>query len=215
MGGALARPTMTVSDVAAIGITQQRETTVVWDRAPVCRSTTPSSGRTPGRRTSATSWARDAATALPGARPDYRIATYFADPKIRWILDNVDEARARAEAGDLFAGTIDTWLLWNLTGGSRMSTHRSDERLPDPADGSWRPCSGIRSCATRSACRSACCPRSARPQRSTARWRNPHVDGGGPHRRDPRRPAGCHLRPGVSDPRARRRTPTAPATSCC
>jgi glycerol kinase len=118
MGGALASANMSVSDIAAIGITQQRETTVVWDRStglPVYNAIVWQDTRT-----------QDICDSLgdPDAFRDKTglpIATYFSGPKIRWILDNVDGARELAESGDLLAGTIDTWLLWNLTGGLHVT----------------------------------------------------------------------------------------------
>ena len=65
------------------------------------------------------------------------LATYFSGPKVRWILDNVDGAREKAEKGDLVFGNMDTWVLWNMTGGRRRrpAHHRPDQRLPDHADG--------------------------------------------------------------------------------
>jgi glycerol kinase len=118
MGGALAEANLSVSDIAAIGITQQRETTVVWDRStgtPVYNAIVWQDTRTQDICDSLGEPDRfRAKTGLP-------IATYFCGPKIRWILDNVDGAREKAEKGDLLAGTIDTWLLWNLTGGVHVT----------------------------------------------------------------------------------------------
>jgi glycerol kinase len=104
------------SDIAAIGITNQRETTVVWDRRtgqPVCNAMVWQDTRTD---------AICAELASGGGQDRFRVrtglplATYFSGPKIKWILDNVPGARERAEAGELLFGTIDTWLIWNLTG---------------------------------------------------------------------------------------------------
>ncbi|HTR75594.1 MAG TPA: glycerol kinase GlpK [Solirubrobacterales bacterium] len=113
-------------DVAAIGITNQRETTVVWDREtgePVCNAIVWQDTRT-----------ADIVRELAGdAGPDrlrrevgLPLSTYFSGPKIRWILDNVEGARRRAEAGELAFGTIDTWVLWNLTGGVDGGVHATD-----------------------------------------------------------------------------------------
>ena len=127
MGAALAKAELSTGDVAAIGITNQRETTVVWDR---------SSGEPVGP---AIVW-QDTRTQsictelgkLGGGADRYRartglpLATYFAGPKVRWILDNVDGARGRAEAGELAFGTVDSWLLWNLTGGADGGVHLTD-----------------------------------------------------------------------------------------
>jgi glycerol kinase len=104
------------SDLAAIGITNQRETTVLWDRKtglPVHNALVWQDTRVDPL---VAEFARDggqdrfrAATGLP-------LASYFSALKLRWLLDNVPGAGARAEAGDLLFGTIDTWVLWNLTG---------------------------------------------------------------------------------------------------
>jgi glycerol kinase len=127
---ALATAGLTASHIAAVGITNQRETAVVWDRAtgePVHNAIVWQDTRT------------DAICAelagLGGGEPDpdrYRavtglpLATYFSGPKIRWILDNVDGARERARRGELVCGTVDSWLLWNLTGGPDGGLHLTD-----------------------------------------------------------------------------------------
>jgi glycerol kinase len=125
--GALAKADLTAADIAAVGIANQRETTVVWDRhtgTPVYRAIVWQDTRTAelcdelGARGGGQSRYRDT-TGLP-------LATYFAGPKIRWILDNVPDARARAEAGDLLFGTMDTWVLWNMTGGPHGGVHVTD-----------------------------------------------------------------------------------------
>ncbi|HEY1007526.1 MAG TPA: glycerol kinase GlpK [Sphingobacteriaceae bacterium] len=108
---------LSAADVAAIGITNQRETTVVWDRhtgEPVCNALV-----WQDRRTAAYC---DSLKEL-GMEPMIRektglvIDSYFSATKIRWILEHVEGARQKAEAGDLAFGTIDSWLIWNLTGG--------------------------------------------------------------------------------------------------
>ncbi len=117
MGGALARSNLSLSDIKAVGITQQRETTVVWNRhtgQPVYNAIVWQDTRTQAicdelARTVGEQRFRET-TGLP-------LATYFCGPKVRWILDNVEGAREQAEAGDLLMGTIDTWLIWNGTGG--------------------------------------------------------------------------------------------------
>ena len=107
----------TAADIAAIGITNQRETTVVWDRAtgePVYNAIVWQC-----RRTSAYCdelKARGYAEAIR-RKTGLVVDAYFSGPKIRWILDNVPGARRRAEAGDLLFGTVETWLIWLLTGG--------------------------------------------------------------------------------------------------
>ncbi|CAN7197620.1 glycerol kinase GlpK [Terrabacter sp. LjRoot27] len=118
VGGVLGKANLNATHVAAVGITNQRETTVVWERAtgrPIHNAIVWQDTRT---QAICDELARDGGierfkdvTGLP-------LATYFAGPKARWILDHVDGARERAEAGELLFGTIDTWLLWNLTGGA-------------------------------------------------------------------------------------------------
>jgi glycerol kinase len=105
-----------VGDVVAIGITNQRETTIVWDKSTgkpvynaivwqdtrtdvICNELSKNGGQDHLRKK----------TGLP-------LATYFSGPKIKWILDNVDGARARAKKGELLFGTVDSWIIWNLTG---------------------------------------------------------------------------------------------------
>ena len=111
-----------VEDIAAIGITNQRETTVVWDKntgRPVCNAIVWQC-----RRTSAICdelerrGLRDYIKKTTGLVLD----AYFSATKIKWILDNVDGAREKAERGDLLFGTVDTWLLWKLTGGRVHAT---------------------------------------------------------------------------------------------
>jgi len=113
-------------EIVALGITNQRETTVVWDRTtgePVCGAIVWQDTRT------------DQITeelARAGGRDRFRdtvgllLATYFSGPKVRWILDNVDGAAERADAGELLFGTIDSWLIWNLTGGTDGGLHVTD-----------------------------------------------------------------------------------------
>ncbi|MFZ5730206.1 MAG: glycerol kinase GlpK [Pseudomonadota bacterium] len=111
-----------VSDVAAIGITNQRETVVVWDRAtgePIHRAVV-----WQDRRTAATCERLKGQGAEPHVTEvtGLLIDPYFAGTKLAWLLDNVPGARARAAAGELLAGTIDTWLIWKLTGGQAHVT---------------------------------------------------------------------------------------------
>ena len=105
------------ADIAAIGITNQRETTVIWDRdtgKPIANAIVWQCRRTSDIIDSlvASGWADDI-KAKTGLVPD----AYFSGSKIKWLLDNVPGARKRAEAGKLLFGTIDTWLIWKLTGG--------------------------------------------------------------------------------------------------
>jgi glycerol kinase len=126
IGGAMASSDCEAGDIAAIGITNQRETTVVWDREtgePVYNAIVWQDTRTgPLVR----EFAGDAGVDRLRDRVGLPLSTYFSGPKIAWILDNVDGARKRAENGELAFGTMDTWVLWNLTGGSNGGIHVTD-----------------------------------------------------------------------------------------
>jgi len=120
---ALGRAHLRPSDIAAIGITNQRETTVVWDRetgTPVYNAIVWQDRRTADF---CDRLKRDGHEALIRERTGLVIDAYFSGSKIAWILDNVPGARAKADAGKLAFGTIDSWLVWQLTGGS---THVTD-----------------------------------------------------------------------------------------
>ena len=117
---------LTAADLVAVGIANQRETTVVWDRAtgePVHNGIVWQDTRTAGI---IDRLAGDAGPDRFRATTGLPLATYFAGPKIAWMLDEVPGLRERAEAGDLCAGTIDSWLLWNLTGGPAGGRHATD-----------------------------------------------------------------------------------------
>ncbi len=123
---ALARAGLSAADVAAIGITNQRETTVVWDRAtgePVYHAIVWQDRRTAGY---CDQLKADGKADLFRRKTGLVLDAYFSGTKLRWILDNVEGARARAEAGELAFGTIDTWLVWQLTGGRRHVTDVSN-----------------------------------------------------------------------------------------
>jgi glycerol kinase len=124
--GALAKGDLTASDIAAVGITNQRETTVVWDRGtgePVHNAIVWQDTRTDRI---CTELGGDAGLTRYQGRTGLPLSTYFAGPKIRWILDNVDGARQRAENGELCFGTMDSWVLWNMTGGPSGGLHVTD-----------------------------------------------------------------------------------------
>ncbi len=113
-------------DIAAIGITNQRETTIIWDRdtgVPIHHAIVWQDRRTAEfcERLKA-----DGAGPLVQARTGLLIDAYFSATKIRWLLDHVPGARARAEAGKLAFGTVDTWLVWKLTGGRQHVTDASN-----------------------------------------------------------------------------------------
>jgi glycerol kinase len=126
IGGAMASSDAEAGDIAAIGITNQRETTVVWDREsgePIYNAIVWQDTRTgPLVR----ELAGDDGVDRLRDKVGLPLSTYFSGPKITWILDNVDGARERAENGELAFGTMDTWVLWNLTGGPRGGVHVTD-----------------------------------------------------------------------------------------
>ncbi len=117
---------ITAGDLAAVGITNQRETTVVWDR----RTGTPYANAIVWQDTRTADLAsrldEDGSGAVIHAKAGLPPASYFAGGKLHWILENVDGVRADAEAGHAIFGTIDTWLIWNLTGGPDGGVHVTD-----------------------------------------------------------------------------------------
>ncbi|MGB3370878.1 MAG: glycerol kinase GlpK [Rhodococcus sp. (in: high G+C Gram-positive bacteria)] len=123
--GAMAAADLTGKDIAAVGITNQRETTLVWDRAsgkPIYNAIVWQDTRTDRIVTALGDGDANKYTATTGLP----LATYFSGPKVKWILDNVDGARAKAEAGELCFGNMDTWVLWNMTGGTDGGLHYTD-----------------------------------------------------------------------------------------
>ncbi len=118
IGGALSKANLNSGNIVAVGITNQRETALVWDKntgEPVYNAIVWQDVRTQKIVDK---------LAADGGEERYKdvcglpLATYFSGPKITWILDNVEGAREKAEAGDLIFGNTDTWVLWNLTGGA-------------------------------------------------------------------------------------------------
>lgn len=123
---ALAGGNLTRHDIAAVGITNQRETTVVWDKTtgkPVCNAIVWQDTRTQGI---VRELAGDEGLDRYKERVGLPLAPYFSGTKIKWILDNVQGARERAEAGELLFGTMDSWVTWNLTGGPDGGVHLTD-----------------------------------------------------------------------------------------
>src|SRR5918992_62329 len=132
MRGAFDQAGASADDISGLGITNQRETTVVWDKNP-------------GEPvTNAIVW-QDTRTdklvdefSADGGQDRFRpktglpLATYFSGPKVKWILDNVEGARSRAESGELAFGNIDTWCIWNLTGGPNGGAHVTDVSNASP-----------------------------------------------------------------------------------
>jgi glycerol kinase len=118
IGGALAKANFNSRNIAAVGITNQRETAVVWDRSngqPIHHAIVWQDTRT---QKIVDGLAGDEGLDRYKDVVGLPLATYFSAPKVRWILDHVEGAQERAEAGELLFGTMDTWVLWNLTGGA-------------------------------------------------------------------------------------------------
>jgi glycerol kinase len=116
MRGAMVKADLKPEDLSAIGITNQRETTVIWEKAsgkPICNAIVWQDTRTDGIcKEIANKFGQDKfqkKTGLP-------LATYFSGPKIKWILDNIPNSREKAKRGEILFGNIDTWIIWNLTG---------------------------------------------------------------------------------------------------
>jgi len=126
VGNALTKADLTHEHLAAVGITNQRETAVVWDKTTgkaIYNAIVWQDTRT---QKIIEKLAGDDGMDKYKAKVGLPLATYFAGPKVMWILENVDGAREKAEAGDLLMGTIDSWLVWNMTGGSQGGVHVTD-----------------------------------------------------------------------------------------
>lgn len=138
--GAIEKAGISATDIAAIGITNQRETTVLWDRA---------TGKAlhraivwQDRRTSelCQQLKADGHEEMVTQRTGLLLDPYFSSTKLKWLLDNVEGARARAEAGELAFGTVDSWVIWNLTGGKSHvtdATNAARTMLYDIRKGRW------------------------------------------------------------------------------
>ncbi len=122
---ALAEAGLTATSLAAVGITNQRETAVVWDRTgtPVANAIVWQDTRTD---TIVERMADDHGPDRFRHTTGLPLATYFAGPKVAWMLENLDGLGARAERGDLMFGTVDSWVVWNLTGGVDGGRHVTD-----------------------------------------------------------------------------------------
>ena len=121
-----ARADVTFTDVAAVGLTNQRETTVLWDRTtgePVAPAIVWQDTRT---QEICDRLAHDGGVRRFAEATGLPLATYFSGPKLMWLLDNVPGARERAKAGELAFGTVDSWVLWNATGGPDGGVHVTD-----------------------------------------------------------------------------------------
>jgi glycerol kinase len=143
IGAALARANLTCADLAAVGITNQRETTVLWDKAtgqPLCNALVWMDTRTDQL---VHRFMHEGGQDRFRAKTGLPLATYFSALKLLWILKTVPGAREKAEAGAALFGTVDSWLAWNLTGGPEGGLHMTDvtnasrTMLLNLADCSW------------------------------------------------------------------------------
>ncbi len=126
IGIALSKADVNRHEIAAVGVTNQRETTVVWDKTtgePVYNAIVWQDTRTDKI---VRELAGDAGNDKYKEVCGLPLATYFSGPKIKWILENVEGAREKAEAGNLLFGNTDTWVIWNLTGGVDGGVHVTD-----------------------------------------------------------------------------------------
>jgi glycerol kinase len=124
--GALKKSDISPKDIAAVGVTNQRETTVVWEKAtgkPVYNAIVWQDTRTD---TICNELAKDGGQDRFREKVGLPLATYFSGPKVKWILDNVEGVRAKAEKGEVLFGNIDTFVIWNLTGGPKGGVHVTD-----------------------------------------------------------------------------------------
>ena len=202
--------------IAALGITNQRETTILWDRStgqPVCNAIVWQCRRTAPL---CDTLKAEGLGPLVAERTGLLIDAYFSGTKIRWLLDHVPGARQRAERGELCAGTVDSWLIWNLTGGAAHVTDYSNASRTmlfnihtlQWDDGRCAGALGIPDVPAAGAPAQLPALRRVWP-RAFPDWRiwraSPSAAAPGTSRRP------CSARP--ASRRARRRTPTAPAAS--
>lgn len=126
IAGTLAKSGIDPKEIAGVGVTNQRETTVVWDRTtgkPIHNAIVWQDTRTADI---CNELAKDGGQDRFRAKVGLPLATYFSGPKLKWILDNVEGARDRAVNSELAFGTVDAWLIWNLTGGRNGGVHVTD-----------------------------------------------------------------------------------------
>ncbi len=139
IAGALSKARLSAGQLAGVGLTNQRETTVVWEKGtgrPICNAIVWQDTRTDHI---CRQLEHEGGSDRFRAKTGLPIATYFSGPKLRWILENIQGARAGAERGELLFGTIDTWMLWNLTGGVHATdvTNASRTLLMDLVTLDW------------------------------------------------------------------------------
>jgi glycerol kinase len=123
---ALAKANVDPKDIAAVGVTNQRETTVIWEKAtgkPVYNAIVWQDTRTDRI---CNDLAKDGGQDRFRPKVGLPLATYFSGPKIKWVLDNIEGVREKAEKGEVLFGNIDTWVIWNLTGGPNGGVHVTD-----------------------------------------------------------------------------------------
>jgi glycerol kinase len=126
MADALASAGLSASDLVSVGVTNQRETTLLWDRStgePLSNAIVWQDTRTDRY---VTELGKDGGQDRLRAKTGLPLATYFSGLKLRWLLENIPGARARAASGEALFGTIDSWLVWNMTGGPRGGLHITD-----------------------------------------------------------------------------------------
>jgi glycerol kinase len=126
IAGALKKANVSPSDIAAVGVTNQRETTVIWEKAtgkPVYNAIVWQDTRTDKI---CNDLAKDGGQDRFRPKVGLPLATYFSGPKIKWVLENVPGVREKAERGEVLFGNIDTWVIWNVTGGPKGGVHVTD-----------------------------------------------------------------------------------------
>ena len=126
MADALASAALSASDLVSVGVTNQRETTLLWDRAtgePLSNAIVWQDTRTDRF---VTELGKDGGQDRLRGKTGLPLATYFSGLKLRWLLENIPGARAKAASGEALFGTIDSWLVWNMTGGPRGGLHITD-----------------------------------------------------------------------------------------
>lgn len=126
IGAALAHANLNAADLAGVGITNQRETTILWDKAtgqPLCNALVWMDTRTDQL---VHNYTRDGGQDRFRKKTGLPLATYFSALKLLWILENISGAREKADCGEALFGTVDSWLAWNLTGGPHGGVHITD-----------------------------------------------------------------------------------------